>query len=88
MDSEPNACDNGNTTTATVPDEVAGVPLDGVERNVLQEQVKRLLEESEDDTGKDQKKCKLDDEQSIISKRYLKKLEKRKKWLENKPIRA
>lgn len=88
MDSEPNACDNGNTTTATVPDEVAGVPLEDVERNVLQEQVKRPLEESDNDTGKDQKKCKLDGEEPIISKTYLKKMEKRKKWLENKPIRA
>lgn len=88
MDSEPNACDNGNTTTAMVPDEVASVLVDDVEQNVLQEEAKRPLEESVNDTGKDQKKCKLDDEQSIISKRYLKKLEKRKKWLENKPIRA
>lgn len=90
MDSEPNACDNGNmtTTTATVPDEVVSVLVDDVEQNVLQEEAKRPLEESVNDTGKDQKKCKLDDKQSIISKRYLKKLEKRKKWLENKPIRA
>lgn len=88
MDSEPNACDNDNTTTATVPNAVAGVPLDDVEQNVSQKLVKRPLEESEDDTREDQKKFKLENEQSIVSKRSLKKLEKQKMWLENKPIRA